>query len=130
MELKTTQFVDHIIEHCKQQFPRSCPNCGREFGSFAEFVSATSTIGEPQAYDSVEDLLCDVGHPIGALSYVNCRCGTTLTLQCGDTSSDEYKALVESLTHDVEESGLTVGGVLEVLRQVIRARATREASAS
>ncbi len=122
MELRTTRFLDHIIEYCEQQFPRSCANCGLEFGSFTDFISATSPIGEPQAYDAVGDLLHEVGHLVGTLSFVNCRCGSTLTVECGDTTSDEYVALLDALAHDVEKTGLTVNGVLEVLRQTIRSR--------
>ena len=123
MELKTTQFIDHIIEYCDQQFPMSCSACGREFSSFGNFVRATFPVAEPIAYETVDEFL-EVRHPIGSLSYVNCGCGNTLAVHCGDTTSDDYLALLRTLASDVERTGLTVSGVFEVLRQEIRSRFT------
>ena len=123
MELKASQFLDHIIEYCDRQFPMSCSNCSREFSSFGDFVSATSPIGEPVAYETVEELVA-AGHPIGTLSHVNCGCGDTLTVQCGDTKSNEYFALIGALASDVVRTGLTASAVLEVLRREISFRVT------
>ena len=123
MELKSSQFIDHIIEYCDRQFPMSCSNCSREFSSFGDFVSATSPIGEPVAYETVEELVT-AGHPIGTLSYVNCGCGDTLTVQCDDMKSNEYFALIGALASDVVRTGSTASAVLEVLRREIRSRVT------
>lgn len=126
MDLKTSQFIDHIIARCCEEFPRPCSTCGRVFESFSDFILKTTPIGEPVSYDTMEDLIKDGGHPVGSLSYVNCSCGTTLSIQCGDASSEQYLALVASIDGDARHNGLSVDAVLEILRQEIRTRVSQD----
>lgn len=121
-DLESAQFLKHIIAYLENQFPRPCRHCGRQFDSFAQFVRGTAVIGEPQMWDSVQDVIEEVGHPIGALSFVNCSCGTTSTVECGDTSSDMYVAMVTALAHDVERTRQPASDVLAILRSEIRSR--------
>jgi hypothetical protein len=126
-ELETAKFIDPIVDYCSSKFPKPCTSCGRNFESFADFVAHTVPVGSPQAYDTLEEVLENVGHPIGALSFVNCVCGTTLTVECGDTESDMYLALLEALERDIDETGWPASDVLTTLRNEIRARVAQRA---
>lgn len=114
-------FVEPLLQTCGEQFPRSCSKCGHLFRDFGEFVKDTVPIGTPICFDEDEPSLLD---PIGTLSMVNCRCGTTLALAC-PSHGEMYDQFVAALRTDAKRSSITVGEVLELMRKEIRDRASR-----
>lgn len=120
-QFKTHGFVVPLIAMCDAQFPRTCTTCGRSFLDFGQFVDDTLPIGSPVCFDEDEESLVD---PIGTLSMVNCRCGTTLALECAN-HGEMYDQFVAALRFDAKTQALTVGEVLSLMRLEIRGRVSR-----
>ena len=113
--MKVFQFISPIVEYCESQFPKDCSSCGHSYSDFNDYVSTTEAIGSPKCYD--DDL--ESSHPIGTLSQVNCKCGSTISLTCSDKTSDMYLQLVSTLQEDAKTEGITVDDVLTRLRDEI-----------
>lgn len=107
------QFLNPIISMCKAQFPRKCSNCARDFADFREFVSATRPIGTPQCSQQTED-------PLGLLSYVNCKCGSTVVLSCADEVA--HARFKDALAAAAERTGQDKKKLLLALRDEVRQR--------
>jgi hypothetical protein len=107
------KFVEPIVAMCKAQFPRKCSNCKKEFLDFKAFVSGTSPVGAPQCSALIDD-------PLGLLSYVNCKCGSTVVLSCADaTAHAQFK---EVLDFEAKRTGLPKDKLLLALRDRVRSR--------
>jgi uncharacterized C2H2 Zn-finger protein len=68
-----------VRAHVEHQFPKTCPKCGRVFGTLADYLRSTRHVGEPISYDA------NVGDwapraPLGTFSLANCPCGTTISI--------------------------------------------------
>ena len=73
------QFINIILTHVKQQFPKNCNACGRRFNSLKEYLQNTVPVGKPHCYDAeVEDWR--PRNPLGLLSFSNCKCGSTVVI--------------------------------------------------
>jgi hypothetical protein len=73
------QFINIILTHVQQQFPKTCNACGRRFSSLKEYLQNTVHVGKPQCYDAeVENWRPH--NPLGLLSFSNCKCGSTLVI--------------------------------------------------
>lgn len=114
-------YIEPLIDHCGEQFPRHCQNCGRRFEDFIDYVSTTTPIGavcwDVELVNGAESLLDD---PVGTLSMANCTCGTTLSVGCLDRESGRYRMFLEALQRDAEDSGVTVVAVMDALRVIVR----------
>lgn len=55
-------------------FPKKCHTCGKEFGSFSEYLQRTSPVEH-----GLEDYR-DASDSFGAMQYRNCYCGSTLVI--------------------------------------------------
>ncbi|MDH5676218.1 MAG: hypothetical protein OEZ06_29125 [Myxococcales bacterium] len=112
--------VDAVIEYCRGQFPRNCGVCEHRYECFEDFLGDTVPLGRPQVYDELE--LIQSEQLIGTLSMVQCACGTSLAVRCGDIRSRGYLDLLAALARDVERTGLSVSEILQLMRQEIHAR--------
>jgi len=116
--------LDHIIRGslaaCCAQFPRRCSCCRREFASFADFLSATVSIGLP-ILDPIED-----DEPIGALGFANCACKTTLALRYEDVS--DHTGFNRAILAEAVQSKRTdidvLAEVVAVVQRLARSGAT------
>lgn len=106
-------FIDPIIAACRAQFPRKCDNCGREFHSFQDFAGNTRPVGSLQLPYRQDDLF-------GAISYVNCLCGSTITLKYVDAAA--HGRLAEAILREAVISGRPVRAILMDLRSEVRRR--------
>jgi hypothetical protein len=118
---RARRFVEPLILHCDEQFPRECQNCGRQYEDFEDYVGTTTPIGtvcwDAEIVNGVEKLLDDL---VGTLSMANCPCGTTLSIGCLDSESDHYRWLLAALHADAEDNGVTVVAVMDALRVIVR----------
>ena len=67
-------------------------------------------------------------NPFGMLSWVNCRCGNTLVLECEDTHSILHQQFLELLNEESLQSGRSIGDLLHELRDETRRRAATDSS--
>ncbi len=73
------EVVSIIRGHLEGQFPKVCANCERRFTSFRHYLQNTTRLGSAMSYDA------EIGNwkpkkPLGAFTYSNCPCGSTLAL--------------------------------------------------
>lgn len=107
------KFIEPIIAMCTAQFPRKCTNCKKEFRDFKHFVADTSPLGAPQCSPETDD-------SFGLISYVNCQCGSTVTLRCADP---EVHALFnKALEAEAKKAGRSQKELLLELRAEVRRR--------
>ncbi|PKM98889.1 MAG: hypothetical protein CVU79_01165 [Elusimicrobia bacterium HGW-Elusimicrobia-3] len=106
-------FIDPIIAVCREQFPRKCGNCGREFSDFQDFAANTRPFGALLPTYLRDDLF-------GAISYVNCLCGNTITLECVDAAVNGR--LAEAILREAVICGRPVRAILMDLRAEVRRR--------
>ncbi len=111
---RTAEFIPHLIDHCNLQFPKRCANCGRVYPDFRSFVRETSPVGM-LAWD--ESHLEDI---VGTLSLANCRCGSTIAIQCGDTGGGMYREFLAAIEEDARSEGVEIDELLADLRDEIR----------
>lgn len=110
------EVVEMVVAHCASAFPRRCSNCGRDFQDLRAYFQGTSCLGAPICYDQTP-----AADPLGTLSFVNCACGSTVTLECADRGSEEYVAFLAWLERESAHPGASKKAVLEALRKRIRA---------
>jgi hypothetical protein len=111
------KFVGPIMAACKAQFPRVCSNCKREFPDFKDFIEHTVPVGAPQLPHGEDD-------PIGLISYVNCKCGSTIILECNDAQA--HKNMVAALSEETRVNGQSVRDLLLQIRAEVRRRILEE----
>lgn len=117
-ERKSDQFLPSLFAFCEEQFPKRCSACEVIFESFADYTRHSIAIGKPMpTLDLSERRACKPAF----LSLVNCLCGSTLSLQCGDFRSPEYGAFIDAVARDAEAEGLSPEDVLQELRVRLRA---------
>ena len=110
-------FVRPILDNCLNQFPLTCKKCGKVYQSFKQYVKETAPVGAPGAFDGETD-------PIGVLSYANCPCKSTLTLQCEDMTGKMHRMFFAAVTKEAAQTGRPEAAVLQELQQVVRKAAT------
>jgi hypothetical protein len=106
-------FIDPIIKLCVSQFPRCCPNCGEKFKDFRDFISKSRPIGDLQYLPDEKD-------EFGLLTYVNCICGSTITLSCSDAKI--HSKFSKILEEEIKKTGTSKKELLLALRSAVRER--------
>lgn len=110
-------FVEPIIAICRSQFPRSCNGCGHRFNDFEQWISETDPVGMPTIDQAQAD-------PFGMISWVNCKCGSTLILKCEDM--EKHGQFMQGLADESVASGRSVSDLLQEVRRAIRQRVLRQ----
>ena len=62
------------------EFPKTCPKCGREYGSFEEYLIDTQPLSHSSGLMGYD--IGDPGQQVGL--FRNCACGTTIMAFCHD----------------------------------------------
>src|ERR1700728_1462193 len=73
------EVIKAMREHLEGLFPKVCPNCKRRFATLREYLLNTEHLGSAIPYDAEEGDWKPL-HPLGTVTYANCRCGTTIAL--------------------------------------------------
>jgi hypothetical protein len=105
-------------EHLEGQFPKVCPTCERHFATLREYILNTERLGPAIAYDA------EMGdwnplHPVGTLTYVNCRCGTTLALSSEGMPLLRLWSLLNWARVETQRRNMTIQELLAYLREEI-----------
>lgn len=111
-------FLDPIMAMCRSQFPKDCGTCHHRFENFRQFVGMTDPQGPMGSmYEQPDD------DPFGVISWANCRCGSTLVLECEDMTGPQHGQFMRILREEAAASGRSTSDLLLALRRVIRQRA-------
>lgn len=110
-------FLEPIMAMCRSQFPRACGSCKRQFVDFKQFVCMTDPIGALMPMFEEPD-----NDPFGIISWVNCKCGSTLLLHCEDMNGAQHHQFMRVLHEESDANGRSVRDLLLNLRERIRQR--------
>ena len=100
-------------------FPRSCPNCQRQFKTLREYLFATTRHGHAHSYDAeLGDWKPD--NPIGTIMCANCPCGTTLALSTNEMVLTQRLALLDWIRKETQRQQISPSELLERLRDKVR----------
>jgi hypothetical protein len=116
------RFVRAYIEGL---FPKVCTKCGTRFESLHEYLKLTTHIGAPIFYDTVGGK--PIAEPMGPMSYANCRCGTTLTIDSEGIPPAQMAALLEWAREESSKRSITIRALLTHIRGRIDAEVFRDA---
>ena len=100
----------------ESKFPKTC-SCGRTFPDLANYLRNTTHLGEPVSYDEPNHPLRRM--PKGTMSFANCTCGTTLTI---NSKGMPWLTLVRCMLWARRESrrrGITISPLLAHLRDEV-----------
>jgi len=106
-------------------FPRSCPNCGRNYATFEQFLAETRPAGRASGLKEGMD---DEAHPLVEV-YRNCACGSTLMDFADDrrdrsVGGENRRERFEQMVVRLEGHGLSGAVAREELRALLRGEAS------
>lgn len=107
------KFIGPLVASCRDQFPKKCPNCGKEYADFAQFAAETRPLRAPH-------FMCE-GDGLMAISCANCSCGGTFCVKCGDAAAQAELLLAVRAAASSGKADLKT--LVSALRDEVRARA-------
>jgi hypothetical protein len=114
---KIKSFIKPIIDFCSLQFPKKCNCCEKEYVDFKSFLEQTITVGSITGGEEYQSPVYDI---FGILSWVNCECGSTMTISCTDSEKEMHQVFKEAVINEAKEQNTTPENVLNEIRQEIR----------
>lgn len=112
---KIEEFVGLMLDACEKQFPKKCNCCGRHFGTFQDFLSNTIIPEHSKDYNLQ---LIDSENLHDVVSFRNCSCGTTMTVQCA-VDKPQKKELMNAIADEADERGVDPEDVAQFLRNKV-----------
>jgi hypothetical protein len=113
--------VEFLCEYFEGLFPKVCPNCGRTFSTFREYILATKRMGPSRSYEA-EFGHWDAQQLVGTVAWSNCLCGSTLALTTEGMDMSRRFELLGWMRVKLEELEMTPSDFLERLRDRVRER--------
>jgi len=80
MPISTSSLYQGLKAIWDTEFPKTCPRCGRVYGSFEEYLMDTQAL--PNSSGLMGYDIGDPGQQVGL--FRNCACGTTVMAFCHD----------------------------------------------
>ena len=105
-------------DHLEGLFPKTCPNCKRNFGTLREYLQITTPQGAPIPYDAMSDDWQPV-KPVGTVTLANCPCGSTLALSSHGMPLLHLWRLLHWARIETKRRGLSPQELLSYLRDEI-----------
>lgn len=112
------EVVKLMRDHLEGLFPKICSKCQRRFATLREYLLITSHAGSAIPYDAVSGDWLPL-KPVGAVTYANCPCGSTLTLSSKGMPIPRLWSLLNWARVETKERGLTPQELLNYLREEI-----------
>jgi hypothetical protein len=90
------------------EFPKTCPKCGRVYGSFEEYLMDTHALSQSSGLMGYD--IGDPGQQVGL--FRNCECGTTIMAFCHDRrdlseTGNRRRELFGELMNRLVDAGLS-----------------------
>jgi hypothetical protein len=111
--------VRMMREYFEGLFPRTCPKCGKHYGTVRDYILQTQPVGPAISYD-VELGDWQPANPLGTFASGNCTCGTTLTLTTAGLPLPKLHAVLHWVKTETEIRGVTPGQLIGWVRDEIR----------
>ena len=106
------------LEHLRRHHPRQCPNCGERFETPEQYLRKTTRLGPPMLFDPQLPGPPDAP-PIGALSYANCACGSSLSVSGEGMPPEDFRRLVGWARDEARDREVGICVVLDELRMEV-----------
>lgn len=113
-----TDVIQAMREHLEGLFPKTCPNCQRQFATLREYLLNTTHQGPAIPYDAQFDDWRPM-KPIGTVTLANCPCGTTLALSSHGMPLLHLWRLLNWARIETQRRGQSPGELLDYLREKI-----------
>jgi hypothetical protein len=120
-----TAAIEIMIEHLKGLFPKTCPNCRRNFATLRDFYLNTTPVGNPISYD-LEAGDPRPQHPRGAVAISNCDCGTPIALKSDGMPLFRLWSLLLWAKAETKRRKITETQLLTELRVKVRKKVVAE----
>ena len=115
--LSDEEVVAIVRDHIESKFPKLCANCGRQYGSLPDYLRRTTHLGNPLNVD--DPATASTERLVGAISYANCPCGSTLAISSAGLDVLTMWALLQWAGASASRRGISVGELLADLRRRI-----------
>jgi hypothetical protein len=116
-----------LRDYFESLFPKVCSTCGRRFGTLAEYIQTTTSVGQPVSYDANENDW-NPRQLIGSAVLANCPCGTTLALTTDAMALPMRLELLNWVRIETRRRGIAPSDLLAYLRDKIRRRVLADAN--
>jgi hypothetical protein len=122
MPLSTSSLYQGLKAIWDTEFPKTCPKCGRVYGSFEEYLMDTQ--GLPHSSGLMGYDIGDPGQQVGL--FRNCGCGTTIMAFCHDRrdlseNGNKRRQLFGELMNRLVDTGISA---LEARQRLLKALRT------
>ena len=112
------EVVSAIRDHLEGQFPKACSNRGRHFNTYRDYLQNTSRQGSAMSFDA------ELGNwaplkPLGAMTYSNCQCGTTLALSSSGMPLLRLWSVLNWIRVETKKRNQTAQELINHLREVV-----------
>ncbi len=109
------QVAELLKRYVEGLFPKSCPNCQRQYKTLHEYLLVTTPVGKPISYDA-ELGNRDPDKLFGSIASANCPCGSTLSISSEQMEHSQRLAILDWLFHETVEQGITATELLDRIR--------------
>jgi len=123
--MKKSDAVKITRRYIEGQFPKSCPNCKKEYATLYEYLKGTSHQGSPISYDASEGNW-KPKTPLGTFSMANCSCGNTLAVDSGRMNLFTMWKLLRWAKKETNKKGISISKLLSDIRDIIDKQVTME----
>ena len=123
--LSDEEVVAIVRKHVESKFPKRCATCGREYASLADYLLRTRHLGNPLTPD--DPLTATADRLVGAISYADCSCGTTLAIASSGLDLLTMWRLLQWAGASTSRRGISMGELLADIRRRIDEQVLGEA---
>ena len=126
--LSDQDVVRTVRAHLESKFPKDCQSCGRRYTCLADYLLRTTHVGHPVSIDDPNHQ--NESRPLfGAISYADCRCGSTMSLSSKGLDRMTMWRLLQWAALSMARRGMSIGEILSDLRRRIDAEVLDEYAA-
>jgi hypothetical protein len=118
--------IQAMRDHLEGQFPKTCPNCQRQFSNLREYLQLTTPQGSPVPYDALAGNWQPF-NPVGTVALSNCPCGSTLLLASHGMPLPQLWRLLNWAKVETRRRALSPEALLTYLRDEITKQVLAEA---
>ncbi|HEX7652337.1 MAG TPA: hypothetical protein VF607_02450 [Verrucomicrobiae bacterium] len=115
------EVIEVIYQHILTLFPKPCPNCGRVYTSYQDYLATVEVVGKPISYDIEVNDFKPVD-PSGNFSFANCPCGNTLTLTSQGMAIEKIWLVLAWVKAETKKRQCDPRDVLDNIRTQVRER--------
>lgn len=119
MTLDAATIARGLLAYYSSLFPRSYSKCGRDYLTLKDYVEQTEQVGSVLSLD-VELGGWPPDKPIGTLAFVNCTCGSTISLTTDGLPLEQGHAVLAWIKSESERRNVKPAVIFDETRNKVR----------